>query len=493
MEHQFEGSEKSRESHDDVGTSQTAAADETGDLSAMTPPSRIDDASSSSSVAADDDRPTETVPPTKADVPDVPAESDGHDPSTTASAVAEAEQRRDDSATSESESTSADTPTDAASTSADDAPPTGDTATASEVKAPSAVELPAATPDAPASEQSAAVSTGELVTTGIVTPLPSAAPSVAPPSPPVATAEQLESMESRLQREISTAVKAVTKLQSVVDLYATSDRDRERTIGQITEMLGMVTRGVHTVQSHIAEIASRMTAFENHLNKLTHYFNDRFREDKLKQQAFDRLYDELKQYKDQFVFQSQKPVFLDLILLYDDVGRMVKSANDAEWEKKLGFLQEMIREILYRRDVEVIDETPATFDKNCQKALRRVTTGDPAQDFAVKELVRDGFQWDGKVLRPQEVIVYRYDPNHQDGDTAAWSSSTTAAPETPAALDEADTPANVDVPSTSSPPGDDETPADRSATPSTESEPKSESDSPDAAADPDAADGAQNP
>ena len=36
--------------------------------------------------------------------------------------------------------------------------------------------------------------------------------------------------------------------------------------------------------------------------------------------SFDALYEELRQYKEDFIFQSEKPLLLDLLLFYDSLN-----------------------------------------------------------------------------------------------------------------------------------------------------------------------------
>ena len=47
---------------------------------------------------------------------------------------------------------------------------------------------------------------------------------------------------------------------------------------------------------------------------------DRLSNDKVREKAFDQLYEELRQYKDDFLFQAEKPLLLDLLLFYDSLN-----------------------------------------------------------------------------------------------------------------------------------------------------------------------------
>ncbi len=215
---------------------------------------------------------------------------------------------------------------------------------------------------------------------------------------------------------VQSVVEAVrTDLRTMYDALVGEMRNRFREVEQNRTNLQNLGKALNQVQGFLGEVATRLTAFEQHLNRLTGYFNERFRADKQSQSAFDRLHEELKFYRDDALFRSQKPVYMDLILLYDDVGRMLRDERDEDAANKFALLREVILEILYRRDVEVIEERPTQFDKKFQKALKRIPTEDQSLDRTVAEVVRDGFRWGESILRPQEVVVRRYDG--ADGDS----------------------------------------------------------------------------
>ena len=127
-----------------------------------------------------------------------------------------------------------------------------------------------------------------------------------------------------------------------------------------------------------------------------------------------KLYEELRTYKDNFLLSAQKPLFRDILLLYDAVSRAQRRFADGEEQvsrdeavKALQDIIDEILEVLYRRDIERIDEQPDRLDIDFQKPVRRIETDDPNEDKTVESVVRDGFRMDGALLRPQEVVVKR--------------------------------------------------------------------------------------
>jgi len=140
------------------------------------------------------------------------------------------------------------------------------------------------------------------------------------------------------------------------------------------------------------------------------------RED-LQKTAFDQLYEELKQYKEDFVFQSEKPLLLDLLLFYDSLNWFQQSLVKKEMSPDViadsfQYLIDEFLEVLYRRDVLPIEGKDA-FDRELQKAIKVVKTGDKTRDWDVEQVLKRGFTRASKVLRAEEVVVYRY---NEDGD-----------------------------------------------------------------------------
>jgi len=73
----------------------------------------------------------------------------------------------------------------------------------------------------------------------------------------------------------------------------------------------------------------------------------------------------------------------------------------------LKHILEEVLEVLYRRDIELIEDRPKSLDIEFQKPVRRIETDDPGEDRAVDQIVREGFRLSGLILRPQEVVVKR--------------------------------------------------------------------------------------
>lgn len=136
---------------------------------------------------------------------------------------------------------------------------------------------------------------------------------------------------------------------------------------------------------------------------------ERVRYDDLKERMFSALHEELKGYRDEALRQAQRPLIADLLLLHDRICREADGCP-AETTPVLERLLQDVTDALYRANVEPLPETPRVFDRTVQKAVRAETTHDESENLVVLRVVRKGFAWNGKLLRPEEVIVLRYEP-----------------------------------------------------------------------------------
>lgn len=169
------------------------------------------------------------------------------------------------------------------------------------------------------------------------------------------------------------------------------------------------------MSAELDKLRKAVGGVEVHIVKVAEAYGKLAKDGKRKDQAYDQLYEELRQYKDNFLRSAQKPLFLDLILLFDGVSRTIATFADLPAEgitreavvDALTHTRDEILELLYRRDIERIDEVPKKLDINFQKPVSRLDTDNPDEDRDIAQVVREGFRWSGAVLRAQEVVVKR--------------------------------------------------------------------------------------
>lgn len=165
-----------------------------------------------------------------------------------------------------------------------------------------------------------------------------------------------------------------------------------------------------------AEILQQMHALLGGMQGLRQDFDTKVKYDESKERLIDMLHKELQTYREGMHFKILRPLFIDLIAMYDDLGRVVDDlklkAEIAPPQVLQNFLsfQETVEEILQRNGVEPFYIEETHFVANKQRVLKLVATSNPALDKQVARRVRKGFAYDTRILRPEVVEIYKYVP-----------------------------------------------------------------------------------
>lgn len=137
-----------------------------------------------------------------------------------------------------------------------------------------------------------------------------------------------------------------------------------------------------------------------------------------RERVVDRLHAELQEYKQDLLLKVQRPIFVDLIQLHDDVGKMIEARprDDVDPERTaavrgiLESIQVALEDILYRQGVEPFSADGDVFDPRRQRAVSTVPTEDSTRNKTVAARLRRGFQSGERMIRPELVSVYTFRP-----------------------------------------------------------------------------------
>lgn len=159
-----------------------------------------------------------------------------------------------------------------------------------------------------------------------------------------------------------------------------------------------------------------LTEISDRLGQLKALFEAKIIEDEQQQQWVSQLISQLAEYRNDFVFDNiTGRIFRDLIQMYDTLGQTLDAAarqgiTNQDMIARLQNLYRQVLRILDRHGVEQItsDGRPR-FDEAEQEAIdvRPVDRGE--DDGIVLESVRCGFRYGTRLLRPESVIVGRYE------------------------------------------------------------------------------------
>jgi len=166
------------------------------------------------------------------------------------------------------------------------------------------------------------------------------------------------------------------------------------------------------------ELLSMLIENNGFLNEIKDLIENRLEYDAVKEKAFDKLYEDMRQQKElpNILDRNIKPLLTDLLLLYDNMNKVAKSLTSQQSSNSETILQEFkyllddLLETLYRQDVIPIeDDGSDNFTSKLHKATKTEATETQDEDFKIVDVVRQGFLWRDKVLRPQEVVIKRFE------------------------------------------------------------------------------------
>lgn len=161
------------------------------------------------------------------------------------------------------------------------------------------------------------------------------------------------------------------------------------------------------------QVLTMLNSLQQNFTSLLQVVTNRLSYDKTKEVAFDRLYKEMEELKQDQELSQLRPLYIDLILLIDRMNTIYNDKLDTgnknpELVSILQTLSHEVLEILYRRGVELIVAPSNKFDPRIQQVVEVIPAKTPAEDGLVVHMVRHGFKYKDVVLRPEEVVIKKY-------------------------------------------------------------------------------------
>ena len=171
---------------------------------------------------------------------------------------------------------------------------------------------------------------------------------------------------------------------------------------------------------------NNMTKIIENLSDLKELFERQIDRNQNHITMFDKMYNEMKPFKENSLIEAyQKPIIQNLIHLFDEFSALeglfenLLKRNDAvcldefphelaQFKGRLDDFHFELEETLYRIDVTPYEENLETLDKKLHKTRDVKETDDPEKNLKVAKVHKRGFNWRDKVLRREEVTIYRH-------------------------------------------------------------------------------------
>ncbi len=162
---------------------------------------------------------------------------------------------------------------------------------------------------------------------------------------------------------------------------------------------------------------TKLDDIDKKLDLLSQEFQEKLKNDSVKEKIIDDLHNELQEYKKDIFKKQFRSMILDLINIIDDLRKLSehhrkKEALEGDFEKLLGQLDLIpsdLEDIFKNHGITPFTCSGDNFDPKRQKVLKKVETMDKASDKTIAKSLRPGYQWDGWVIRPEmvEACIYK--------------------------------------------------------------------------------------
>jgi molecular chaperone GrpE len=203
--------------------------------------------------------------------------------------------------------------------------------------------------------------------------------------------------------------------ESLLEEAAAAEREAQAASAQAPAPTPVTAPAVPMVDSTGA-VLEAITGLGNQLEQrligLQTLFDREIRAEATRERIVDRLHAELQDYKQDLLLKVQRPMFVDLIQLHDDIGKMIdaQSTDDPDRSAVVKDLLRSIRtgieDILYRQGVEPFTADGDEFDPRRQRSVTTVPTEEPERNKTIANRLRPGFQSGDRIIRPEIVAVY---------------------------------------------------------------------------------------
>ena len=161
-------------------------------------------------------------------------------------------------------------------------------------------------------------------------------------------------------------------------------------------------------------VEEKINLLEERLQNIEITINKQAEKENNLQLLLNNVHEERTKYRDNFFTDKfQKPLIKDLIQLHDNVTTRITTSETEEIINELNFVRQNLLSILERMNVETYenyfepDTYPRKRDLKLHKIIEIIDTDKPENNNFVSEITKEGFMWNEKVIRPQNVKIYK--------------------------------------------------------------------------------------
>lgn len=166
-----------------------------------------------------------------------------------------------------------------------------------------------------------------------------------------------------------------------------------------------------------SESAVLLKALQESILKLEEKFDKKIAEDTHKNSLFDKMYEELASYKKDLYAKLVGPFVNETISLLDDYERLIERIDTIDYEKLKKYVMGIpddLESILDNNGVERYTDDNEKFNPKTQRVIKTIPTGNLELENIIAERTRKGYRWNGVMLKPEMVKIYKFKEGYVD-------------------------------------------------------------------------------
>ncbi len=164
----------------------------------------------------------------------------------------------------------------------------------------------------------------------------------------------------------------------------------------------------------LLQLTQNATAQSEKLEALRSWCESYVGSNQSKDETIGRMQKRLEEYERGMLRSLKEPMLRDLMLLYDSLDKLLsKSKNGvlatAEFARELELLRAELLEVFSTQNMEPITIAgEPRYQPELQKVVQIESAENAEENQLITRVVREGFVWEGRVLRKQEVAVKKW-------------------------------------------------------------------------------------
>lgn len=180
-----------------------------------------------------------------------------------------------------------------------------------------------------------------------------------------------------------------------------------------------------TEANQVGAISESLQELSDKIEQMNQLFVQKIAHTTHEEKIVDQMHAELQKYKQDMYAQLVRPILLDIIEMRDSILRMSANyASKPEGEQSIPLKTFSdyafdVQDILEKNNITIYDSAEGDeFNAIKQKAIKKVTTPVEALHGKVAESLSSGYEYLGKPISPEKVVVYVYEkPVNEEGDS----------------------------------------------------------------------------